>query len=119
MANTTKTVTGRNSVALTSATNTLLLASVTVSTSPGQQGLFSFHDCASIGQANIQNCVWPVNMDVAQVYGSIVNASQLPSTPAIPVVPGSSSNPAMLFTNGITINTASDTGLGVFVIVFS
>jgi hypothetical protein len=120
MANTTKTVTGRNSVALTSATNTLLLASVTVSTSPGQGGLFSLHDCASVGAVSLANCVWPIGeANAAGTPGTPLAPGQYPSTQAMPYIPGSWNDYAMTFTQGITIFTPSDTGLGVFVIVFS
>ena len=86
MAYTTVTVSGRTTIPLTSATNTVQLPSgVTVLTKPSIAGIYALHDCASVQAAEIFNCQWPVNFD----------------SPAA----GNPPNTALAFNAGITVMT--------------
>jgi hypothetical protein len=126
MANTTSTVSGRSTIALTSATNTALLINITINTAPGLNGLFSIHDCASVGQASIMNVVWPIDQAGAFVTSPTAvgltpttQSNVLSQTTALDDDIGIMTQQALIFTKGITFMTQSDSGLGSFTVVFS
>jgi hypothetical protein len=126
MANTTATVAGRTTTALTSATNTLLLTNITINTAAALNGLFSLHDCASVGQASFMNCIWPIDQASAFVTSPTTvgltpttQSNVLSQTTALDDDIGIMAQQALVFTKGITIMTQSPDQTGQYVIVFS
>jgi hypothetical protein len=102
MTATTATVSGRTTTVLSSATNTISLpGGIVVLTSAGLNNRYALHDCASVGQAQVTNCVWPLDYD----------------SPAAGNPPGS----ALVFNNGITVMTAAgESGaLGSFQLIYT